>query len=115
MITDSYRWAPEPVVEVHVVAVGLAAVWASLIEPWRGAAGCRGWAPFSAAGVGQPTDLGDVHVRQLPHVRHEFAVDDETEVEPVEITGEGDVEAVSVGDDRHRELVTQLRPASYSG
>jgi len=42
-------------------------------------------------------------------------VDDETEVEPVEITGEGDVEAVSVGDDRHRELVTQLRPASYSG
>jgi hypothetical protein len=71
--------------------------------------------PFSAAGVGQPTDLGDVRVRQIPYVRHEFAVDDETEVEPVEITGEGDVEAVSVGDDRHRELVTQRRPASYSG
>ena len=33
-----------------------------------------------------------------------------SEVEPVQITGDGDVEALTVGDNRHRELVTQLRP-----
>ena len=49
--------------------------------------GLRRLGPFSAAGVEQPADLGDVHVGQIPHVGHEFAVDDETEVEPVEITG----------------------------
>ena len=71
--------------------------------------------PFGAGGVEQSTDLGDVHVRQIPHVWHEVAIDDETEVEPVQITGDGDVETLPVGDDRHRELVTQLRQASYSG
>ena len=34
-ITDSYSWAPEPIVEVDFFAVGVAAVWASLIGPRR--------------------------------------------------------------------------------
>ena len=44
MITDSYSWAPESVVEADLLDVGLAAVWASSIGPRRGAAGCGGWA-----------------------------------------------------------------------
>ena len=38
--------------------------------------GLRRLGPFSAAGVEQPANLGDVHVRQIPHVRHELIGDD---------------------------------------
>jgi uncharacterized protein YeaO (DUF488 family) len=54
--------------------------------------GLRGFGPFGAAGVEQPLELGDVHVREISYVGHEFAIRDEAEVEAVEITHHGDVE-----------------------
>jgi hypothetical protein len=66
--------------------------------------------PCGAGGVEQPGDLGDVHVGQIPHVGDQLAVGDKAEVEPVVIARHGDVEALPVGDDRHRKLVTQLGP-----
>ena len=62
--------------------------------------GLRRFGPLGAAGGEQPPDLGDVHIGQIPHVGHEFTIDDEAEIEPVEIAGDSDVEALPVGDNR---------------
>src|ERR1700739_4613647 len=78
-----------------------------------GAPSRGGWVgrlgPLGAGGLEQPTDFRDVHIGQIPDIGNELAVGDEPEVEPVEVAHRGGVETLPVSNQRHRELVTNLR------
>ncbi len=49
-----------------------------------------------------------MHIGQVPQVGDQIAVSDEPEIQPVKVARHSDIQALTIHDDRHRELVFQL-------